>query len=86
LIFILELFVDYWFVFALIIVCFVVCSLNYSATKHNEGVESRRVERAKIISDGGPDPLLSSKEARKIIFYMFLAMLPIFIMFALVDG
>ena len=50
-IFILELFVDYWFFFALIIVCFVVCSLNYSATKHNEGVESRRVERAKIISE-----------------------------------
>ena len=80
-----QFLVDYWFVFVPVMIFFAIRSVNYSATKHNEGVENRRVERVEIISNGGSDPVLSPKEGRKIIFYMFLALLPIFIMFFLVN-
>jgi hypothetical protein len=81
LILILQMLVDYWFVFAAII----ILPLIYSGTKHNKVVENRRKERVKIIASGGPDPVLDSKEGKQIIFYMFLAVLPIFIIVALVN-
>lgn len=77
----IEVIIEYWYVWVsgLLIFSF------YDHFKHKSKAKERRVKRVEIIAAGGADPLPSNQEAKKLIFNLFLAVIPIFLIVLLVN-
>ena len=54
--------------------------------RHKKKADERRAKRAEIIDAGGVDPLPSNAEVKKLILYMFLGVLPIFLLVVIANA
>jgi len=81
-IYLLQFIFDHWYLWVGGLLILAV----FEHVRRKKKADERRAKRAETIAAGGVDPLPSNAEVKKLILYMFLGVLPIFLLVVLANA